>query len=155
MRTAYFSIGLGVAACAAVATGKPAPSSVFFDTRYSPYYGDARPALKTFLAEEPPLASRTQRFCIVGYRGESDLAWVHWREGRRLILWEGRVAPEFKREAISQSRRDLDLRKDVVATEAEVAGSTYLVTRAWVAKTIADCRRHGVRYSIARPKRGK
>ena len=44
----------------------------------------------------------------------------------------------------------IDLRTDVVATEAEMWGSTFLVTRAWAARVERDCRR-GTRLVINRP----
>jgi len=86
-------------------------------------------------------AKGAQHLCVVPY---DHYAWVYWQEGRRLILWEG--SPHA--DALVRSRRVLDLDKDVVATEADVAGSTYLVTKAWVRDTLRDCREYGMRYTI-------
>ena len=47
------------------------------------------------------------------------------------------------------SRRILDLERDVVESEADVAGSTYLVTREWVSKQKARCDRHGVAVEVS------
>jgi hypothetical protein len=83
-------------------------------------------------------------FCIVGYNESSDrYAWVYWREGNALILWEPNVNdPMYP--SLSWSRRYLHLNKDVVNSMAEVGTSTYLVTRAWVNKVLRDCRKMGI-----------
>ena len=88
-------------------------------------------------------------FCIVGYKDSSGAltAWVHWVEGKALILWE---PSQEGAASLIQSRRYLDLRRDVVATEEHVNGSTYLVTRSWVNHILSDCKSTGDRYFIRR-----
>lgn len=84
---------------------------------------------------------------MVGLRGpEGANAWVHWREAGRLILWNGKGERD---DTLLRSARALDLRTDMVANEAAVAGSTYRVTRAWVAARRADCAAKGDHYVIA------
>lgn len=115
-----------------------------FDTRRAAGFGDAQVPLRAYLTGRRRAGS--QHFCVVGYRQPGGRqAWVHWREGRRLVLWEPTGAG---REALRFSRRDLDLRRDVVAGEAALAGSSYRVTRAWVAGVLADCARAGTRYAV-------
>ena len=123
-----------------------------FATRADPHFGSAVKPLRAYLAKAKPRWRAAQHFCVVGYiRPSGDrTAQIHWREGKRLILWEGASEPAFARDAIRDSRRDLSLTKDVVADEAAVNGSSYLVTRAWVAGVLADCARAGTRYTIRR-----
>ena len=88
-------------------------------------------------------------FCVVGYKDSSGLVtgWVHWVEGKALILWE---PSEDARASLIKSRRYLDLQRDVVATEEQVKGSTYLVTKSWVDRVLLDCKSTGDRYLIRR-----
>ena len=146
----WLSAARGLGATAALLLTAAAPQT--FDTRADPQFGDARPALRVYLAQQRPRWRAPQHFCVVGYVQPSGTrsAQVHWREGSRLILWEGASDPAFARDAIKSSRRDLDLSRDVVADEAAVAGSTYLVTRAWVRKVLTDCAAKGIRYTIRR-----
>jgi hypothetical protein len=131
---------------------RDAIQTVIFDTRTDPDFGDAVPALRKLLAEAAPPIVGPQHFCVVGYRSAAgdEGAWVHWRERRTLIFWLGGGDPEYAAEAIVRSRRNLNLDRDVVATEADLAGSTYLVTKAWVAKTLADCAAKGAQYTVSR-----
>jgi len=121
-----------------------------FDTRTASGFGDPVPALREYLSREPSRPPGVQHICIVGYIGADGdrSAQVHWREGHRLILWDG-SDPEHSASVLGWGRRDLDLTADVVATDAEQGSSTYLVTRAWVARVLADCAAHGVRYAVA------
>jgi hypothetical protein len=145
---------LGVAslapALASAAEAKPAfPQSELaaFAPRTDPAFGDATPALARLVAETRPHGP--QHFCAIGYRAEGGpMAWVHWQEAERLILWHGRGDGSAPGEALLHSNRRLDLNADVVAREADLAGSTYRVTRAWVSARLADCEAKGDRYVI-------
>ena len=71
---------------------------------------------------------------------EQALGHVYWREAHRLITWdpsEDAVGPSSVRPG-----NDLDLTKDVRATQAEVGSSTYLVTRSWVKNIVDQCAAH-------------
>jgi len=126
------------------------PAEAAFSPRSDPAFGDATPAITRLLAETVPHSRGSQHFCAIGYRGaEGPVAWVHWREGNRLIFWLGRGDGSDAADALLRSNRSLDLKTDVVATEADVAGSTYLVTRAWVAAKLADCAAKGDKYTIS------
>lgn len=89
---------------------------------------------------------RTNRFCVVGYRdvgvSGSDRAWVHWIDAKALVLWEPTADPE-RPSPLAASRRFVDLTRDVVPFERDVAASTFRVTRQWVQQTLHDCDRHG------------
>jgi hypothetical protein len=83
--------------------------------------------------------------CILGERASdgTQSAWVIWPRGQTILLWDGGSSK------MSASRRILNLRKDVVASEDEVAGSTYLVTRDWVNKLRAHCAKLGTTVQIS------
>lgn len=124
----------------------------FFDTDRAPYFGPATVPLRVMMAEARVPRGRVEKFCIVGYQySDGDqMAYVYWARGNKLILWEGRTDPLSLVTSIARSRRPWDLRKDVVATHADIGGSTYLVDRAWVNEKIADCAKHGRQYRVAR-----
>jgi hypothetical protein len=85
------------------------------------------------------------RVCILGEQGAdgSKWAWVIWPKGRKMILWGGGDS------SMISSRRILDLKRDVVASEPEVKGSTYLVTRRWVEQQQARCNQFGTQVEIS------
>jgi hypothetical protein len=92
-----------------------------------------------------PYAENT--FCVLGFQSDDNLkgAWVIWPEGKQIVLWEGGE--------LDSSRRKLDLKTDVVATEEDLHGSTYRVTQAWVKEVTALCGRSGVTVRV--PKKVK
>src|SRR5690349_6824556 len=105
-----------------------------FDTRADSAFGDATIPLREFLRDQHVRSRRAQHFCISGYRsakGDDRRAWIHWSEGQKIILWRGAADPLSAKKAIARSHSILDLKKDVVPTEDDIKGSTYLVTRAW------------------------
>ncbi len=127
------------------------PGDVALDFRSDPAFGDPTIPLREFLRDRHVHSRRAQHFCAVGYQspgGEDKRAWIHWTEGGKIILWRGASDPESAKTAISRSRVSKDLKKDVVPTEADIKGSTYLVTRAWVNHLLSDCRARGAKYEI-------
>lgn len=142
----------GCAAAASLQKTAAEPAPIIFDTRSDPAFGDATVPLKVYLDRATPAPHGPQHFCVVGYSYSDGgrHAQVHWREGRRLILWDGASDPVSARDAIAMARDDLDLTQDVVATEAEIAGSSYRVTQAWVDRVLADCAAKGTSYTIQR-----
>jgi hypothetical protein len=94
------------------------------------------------------------RFCVVGYQKSVDdkqkYAWVYWREQNAMVLWESWVKPQYTESSLTDSRRYLDLSKDVVDSESDLHGSTYLVTAQWVNRIKIDCARHGDQFVIVK-----
>lgn len=134
------------------ASGNGLPTTTF-DTRTDARFADPAVPLRAYLRRPYNRRHRgPQHFCIIGYVGDDGarFAEVHWREGRMLIRWPGATGPEWLKDSILLSPGKLDLTRDVVASEAEIAGSTYRVTRGWVAQVLRDCAGKGVRY-IVRP----
>jgi hypothetical protein len=91
--------------------------------------------------------------CVIGQRLDdgTDQAWVYWREGRALILWE--PSHEGVRE-LAFSRRFVRLDHDVVPVDDKhlAAGSSYLVSDEWANGLIAECRSLGTQFVIERHK---
>lgn len=84
------------------------------------------------------------RACILGEKdsGGDYFAWVIWPAGRQIILWEDGVT------SLDRSRRLLNLNKDVVATNDDINGSDYLVTRQWVKEQEEKCDKEGISLEI-------
>ncbi len=121
-----------------------------FDFRSDAAFANAEGALQEFLRDRHVRSSKVQHFCIVGYQNASEeRAWVYWTEGQQIILWHGAADPPSAASSIARSQRAIDLKKDVVTTEADIKGSTYLVARAWVDHLLADCQSRGERYAIS------
>jgi hypothetical protein len=111
-----------------------------------------------------PEAQLTNLVKRKGKRGENHLvvvgylypdhdfeAWICWKEDNALILWEGVKDPSLLGpDPYPMSRRYLNLKKDVVPTVKDLHGSTYLETRAWANRVIADCKAHGELFVIKR-----
>jgi hypothetical protein len=126
----------------------PKPSARFSPAQ-DPYYGPPLPALQALLL----LGGKNQatnHFCVVGYKWPDGNAavWVLWREEQRLMLWRDNSDPELRAQGLVHAQRDLKLGKDTVANEAEIRGSTYLVTRAWWESVAKDCDSHGERLTV-------
>ena len=99
--------------------------------RHSYYGRNVLPALKQLVAEQ---GKSKQNHFYVGQvellEGGYNSVLIYWKENDALLLWEpgrginrnGFADPRYD---LSHSRRYWDLRKDVVATSADVGGSNY------------------------------
>ncbi|MHC9539654.1 MAG: hypothetical protein AB9903_09040 [Vulcanimicrobiota bacterium] len=125
-------------------------NKTIFSILIEPGYPQPQKTLERLVSEKG--TEKVNHFHIVGYRSADgdDLAWVYWVEGRALILWEPTASPEYP-VSLSTSRRYLRLDKDVVSSEEDVHGSTYLVTRAWADSVIKDCIKNGSHFVVRRP----
>ena len=147
---AILGMSSGVTPIAAEAQALPlqasdGPDQPVFALSSDPYFADA-PAVLGRLAKRKAHKS-INHFCAIGYQepGTHGIVWVYWKEDNALILWEANTDKDFH---LEYSNRYLHLNKDVVATEAEVAGSTYIVTRAWVHMIVTDCAARGSQFVI-------
>ncbi len=118
------------------------PTLRLFDVSSDPDFRSYKEVVTAFARKHRPRAENT--FCVLGFRTGDNMkaAWVVWQQGNRIILWEGGE--------LDSSRRKIDLKSDVVATEEALHGSTYLVTQAWVADIKSACDRSGVRVQVHR-----
>jgi hypothetical protein len=122
-------------------TAAPEGDGRAFDFTTDPAFRDYKHVLTEFAHKHRPKAAND--FCISGFYTRDNLksAWVIWRQGRQIILWEGQLD-------LDDSRRDLHLASDVVPTEDDLHGSSYRVTKAWVKKMTAVCKQSGVKVHI-------
>ena len=143
---------LPLALCLAWTGQALAQEETFFSVRNNRYYPEPEKRLEVLVRAKG--TQKLNHFCAIGYRLPSglELAWVHWKEGNAVILWDGSADPEYPLE-LALSRRYLDLDTDVVATSEEVGSSTYLVTQAWVKGVISDCEAHGDKFVVSRSKK--
>ena len=140
----------------AAASAAPRPAETFVVDQEQGFK-PVQPALESYL-EGQVVREGVQHFCVVGYQAQRSqaaetfkFAWVYWHEGQRLVYWEPAGADVDSKETLILSRRDLNLRKDVVATDRELGSSTYRIDRPWLNRLLADCRRHGQSFGIRRP----
>ena len=72
-------------------------------------------------------------------------AYVYWRETAQLFTF----GPSHEKMSdLTRFKQPLDLHKDVVASERQVGGSTFLVTRAWVSNVLSHCARSGTQLVV-------
>lgn len=84
-------------------------------------------------------------FCVVGFVHGTDWrkAWMLWPQSRRVLEWAGGSSE-------IDGAKEIDLDKDVVASENEIAGSTYRVTREWVHRLTVACDCFGRKVHVVR-----
>lgn len=86
---------------------------------------------------------------------------VYWPRQRAILLVSlernGCADPDYRYDSIGlgwyRTKARIDLDHDVRATQAEVNGSTFLTTRAWVDAVIAECTRNGTALELRRRRR--
>jgi hypothetical protein len=112
-------------------------------------------ALKALL-EKQRVTNTRQHLCVIGYINDRDagaaptkMAWVHWREKNQLIYWGAAAKGFASKETLLRSRRTLDLSADVVPTDDDIGGSTYLVSKPWVEALLKDCKARGKSYAVS------
>ena len=115
-----------------------------FEIRDSQFFSNYNSVVGQYLRKNS--RQRQTRACVVGQKiagQQNETAWVIWRGGNTLILWWGGGNDD-----LSRSNRILSLTRDVVANDAAVGTSTYLVSRQWVAMVEQKCARFGRNVTI-------
>lgn len=130
------------------------PHKESFNVEKAASYNPVIPALKSYLVEQDATKGK-HHLCVIGYVepisggvGKNNIAWVFWREGNRLTLWEPAGEGFEPKDSLKHSRRDLDIAKDVTAKTEEVGSSTYKESIAWVEDVKNDCQKRGKSYEI-------
>jgi hypothetical protein len=120
------------------------PAFKTFDLASDPTFRDYKQVVTEFAVLHRPEARND--FCVFGYIAPDNLksAWLIWRQGRQIILWEG--------QKLDSSRRKINLSSDVAPTEADLHGSTYRVTKAWVKQVTTTCAHSGVNVRVPKSK---
>jgi len=117
------------------------------DLGSDPDFKGYRETVTHFALKHRPKAANN--FCIIGYSTDNTKsAWVWWRERQEIILWEAGGD-------LDHSRRTIHLKSDVVATDEDLHGSTFLVTRSWVNALKQNCEREGVKVHTRRIKNSR
>lgn len=113
-----------------------------FDVRADAAFQHYEDIIRVFL--KSARVGKQADFCVLGQIASDGTksAWISWRQGRQIILWDGGESD------LRQSRRKILIDKDVVNTEDELRGSSYLVTRKWVEELNETCAREGVSVRI-------
>lgn len=136
-----------IAVLVATTPGRALAGHVVQQVKFKTFELDIDPEFKDYLSVaaryiDAQHARRPSHVCVVGIDNEPDhMAWMIWREGRKIVLWEP------GENDLALSRRTIDLTKDVVHSNADLHGSTYRVTDAWVNALNAACERHGHRFT--------
>ncbi|BAV95808.1 hypothetical protein [Lysobacter enzymogenes] len=86
---------------------------------------------------------------------------VYWPRQRAILLVslnrDGCADPGYRHDSLAlgwyRTKARIDLDEGVRATEAEVSGSSYLVTRAWADAVIAECTANGTELALRRARR--
>ena len=130
------------------------PQKESFNVEKTTGYNPVAPALKSYLVGQDATKGQ-QHLCVIGYveptsegTGKNKIAWVYWREGNRLTLWEPAAEGFEPKDTLKHSRRDLDIAKDVTAKNEAVGSSTYKESFAWVEDVKKDCQKRGKSYEI-------
>ncbi len=146
----------GIVACFTfvnVCTAANSPPKKVFVVERTSGFKPVPAALEAYLAKQEA-ARGLHSLCVIGYIEKKNaaspgkMAWVHWREGNRLALWEPAAKGFESKDTLIRSRRNLDLNKDVAANAEAANGSTYLVTRDWVDAIDHDCKQRGKTYTV-------
>lgn len=76
---------------------------------------------------------------VVEKDSRPSFAWVYWPQANKIILLEPKkgFAPKYD---LLWSRRYLDLKEDVVPTQADINGSIFLLSRDEAARIVASCK---------------
>ncbi len=115
-----------------------------FNIQDDPIFGTAKTIIADYVQARH--ANGVQNFCVLGQLAadQEKSAWIIWRQKKEIILWEGQDLVS------TRPRRLIHLNKDVVASKAQLHGSSYLVTRRWVRDLISECNKSGLQ-TIVRP----
>lgn len=97
-------------------------------------------------------ARRTNHFCFVkqapraGLDGDTASIWMIWHEGGEILNSAGSAATGDDAVSLGRSEalaKSVNLATDVVESPAQIAGSTFLVDRAWVDHIVGACKKTG------------
>lgn len=125
----------------------PTPTARFKPSSMVIYGNPQLPIKNLLLAEHKNY--RTQHFCAIGYHWQNgEIAWVHWVEEKRIIMWEQSDELSAAETSLRHSRRDLKLGVDTVDKPEDINGSSYLVTRDWWQAIANDCSKHGQKITV-------
>ncbi|WCM88657.1 hypothetical protein [Acidovorax sp. NCPPB 3576] len=88
----------------------------------------------------------TSVLSMIWYEGESIHRINRLRVGQSYVL--GTMDPETEGRMLAHATGTVDIKTDVVPTDADIGTSTFLVSRPWVDHMFAQCKRVGAQVRI-------
>ncbi|MBN8214199.1 MAG: hypothetical protein J0M09_14845 [Xanthomonadales bacterium] len=144
----FCAVFFGAWAKIAIAAPQVEPVSDSMSIERSPQFRCVAALLQRIVDDA---ASRDPQSLYIGpieREGATALVRVYWPQARAILLidWPASCSGEDMRiddAALGwyRTKARIDLETEVVPTSEEIAGSTYLVDRAWVDRVVAACRR--------------
>lgn len=124
----------------ACATQPTPPSPQLSSIKNHPGFSHFKSTLIAIAQERAPEQKGTHHFFVAKYVATEQVTYMYWLEGRKLwILTPGGTTEEsWLGMRYPSGGQLLDVDKDVVATEEEVGGSSYLVAQPWMQQRIYD-----------------
>jgi hypothetical protein len=103
-----------------------------FDVATHPEFSRYQAVLKQYVTDSTSAIEAD--LCIVGFAHEPTwtAVWVLWPEGKRILTWDDGASD-------LTNGHEINLDTDVVPTERDLQGSTYLVTQQWVERLRVAC----------------
>jgi hypothetical protein len=141
----------GLMACAPNNTGEETLPPQYISVEKFDGFSPVETSLREYIENQKAVPG-PQNICVVvdtkNANESSATALVYWHEGQRLIYWDQPARGVTPSETLIHSRRDLDLRTDVVKNEEDIGSSTYLVSQNWVQSIKDSCNKYGNKYLI-------
>ena len=121
--------------------------------RSHPNFSGIVGTLKELVAREGKAKRNT--FFIAAVRGENgrEYSYAYWKEDKSIIILHLPLEKESASYEWLYGKARVDLETDVVPTQKDIGGSSFLVDRAWVNKILKECA-GGFKLSVVKP-RGK
>ena len=142
---AVFAASLAKIAVAAPQAG-PASDSMSIERR--PQFRCVAALLQTIVDDADSRGPQSLHIGPIEQEGAAALVRVYWPQAHAILLvdWpascgEGDMRIDDAALGWYRTKARIDLDTEVVPTSEEIAGSTYLVDRAWVDRVVAACRR--------------
>ena len=116
--------------------GSSSSATTYFDVAKESEFRNFRTVLQVWNRHHPHHGGND--FCVLGYAAGdgSKASWILWRQGKEIFHWIGGDTP-------LDTLQTIHLNRDVVASESDIKGSTFLVTEQWVAGLQASCDAQG------------
>lgn len=107
--------------------------------------------LKELVAREGKVRRNTFFIADVRREGGREYSYACWKEDKFIIILHLPLEKESASYEWLYGKARVDLEKDVVPTREDIGGSSFLVDRAWVNKTLKECS-GGYKLSLVKPR---
>ncbi len=119
--------------------------------RSHPNFSGIIATLKELVAREGKVRRHT--FFIADVRQEDgrEYSYAYWKEDKSIIILHLPLEKEGASYEWLYGKARVDLETDVVPTQEDIGGSSFLVDRAWVNKILKECA-GGFKLSVVKPR---